>query len=67
VGSEQFVERIHSELGVRVRGRRILEAGKAYQLREETGSCNALSDAKKGDTGPENAYNWIDFTYFSNG
>ena len=58
VGSEQFVERIHSELGVRVRGRRILEAGKAYQLREETESCNALFDAEKCDIGPENACFW---------
>ncbi|MDM8552164.1 hypothetical protein QUF72_18915, partial [Desulfobacterales bacterium HSG2] len=30
-------------------------------------SYNALFDAKKGDIGPENAYNWIDFADFSTG
>ena len=54
-GSEQSVGKIHSQPGVSVRGRRIPEAGKAFQLREETESCNALSDAEKCDTGPENA------------
>ncbi|RLC10567.1 MAG: hypothetical protein DRI57_20205 [Deltaproteobacteria bacterium] len=48
-----------------VRGRRISEAGKAFQLREETESCNALSDAEKGDIGPENACFGVCFAYFS--
>ncbi len=52
VGSEQFVGKIHSQPGVSVRGRRIPEAGKAFQLREETESHNALFDAKKGCIGP---------------
>ncbi len=38
--------------------------GRTFQLRKKTESRNALSDAEKCDTGPENACNWIDFTDF---
>jgi len=37
---------------------------KKKRMAKDTESHNALSDAGKCDTGPENAYNWIGFTDF---
>jgi len=36
-------------------------------MAKDTESHNALSDAKKCNIDPENAYDWVDFTYFSTG
>ena len=34
IGSEGFVEKTRQELGIRARGRKVVDAGPAYQLRE---------------------------------
>jgi hypothetical protein len=45
-------------LGILTRGRSILERTGELQLRERTGTYNALFDGKKEDIGPENGYYW---------
>ena len=59
MGSEQFVKRIHSQLGVRVKGRRVIETGDAFQLREKIESYSFLFDSEKCDIAPENTLEWF--------
>ena len=47
VGSERFVEKIKKELGIKGKGRKVIEAGPVYQLREPGVSYRA-------DLGPKN-------------
>ncbi len=58
MGNKNFVKRIISQLGSRAKGRKILEVGQGFQIREERESYNALFDDEKCDIAPENAYNW---------
>jgi putative transposase len=57
-GSDKFIKEILSELRSMVRGRKVVEAGQAFQIREEMKSYNALFDTKKCDIGPENLLYW---------
>lgn len=57
-GSDKFIKKILSQLGVRVKGRKIIEAGQTFQIREEMESYNALFDSEKWDIDPENTHNW---------
>jgi putative transposase len=49
VGDEYFVENIKQSLGLRVKGRKVKEAGGGFQLRENAGMYIADSDLKKYD------------------
>jgi hypothetical protein len=59
VVSKGFVDKVKSILGTLALGRKTIEAGEAYQLREPSIPYSAHFGVKKGDIGPEN-------TYFSN-
>ncbi len=48
VGSVDFVKTIKSELGALAQGRKILEHGDSYQLREELGTYIAHFEGKNG-------------------
>ena len=58
VGSRGFVERIKSILGGLALGRKRIEAGESYQLREPSALYNVHFGVKKGDIELENAYFW---------
>jgi len=58
VGSRGFVDRVKSILGALALGRKSIEAGESYQLREPSISYSAHFGVKKGDIGPENTYFW---------
>jgi hypothetical protein len=58
VGSRSFVDKVKSILGALALGRKSIEAGKAYQLREPAVPYNAHFEVKKGNIGSENTYFW---------
>jgi len=58
VGSRGFVDRLKSALGVLALGRKSIETGESYQLREHSIPYSAHFGVKKGDIGPENTYIW---------
>jgi len=58
VGSRGFVDRVKSILGALALGRKSIEAGESYQLREPSIPYGARFGGKKGDIGPENTYFW---------
>lgn len=60
VGSNSFVDKIKSLMGAMAMGRKIIETGDSYQLREPAASYIAFLATKKSDIGPENAYFWGD-------
>jgi len=45
-------------LGIRAKGRDVIEGGEGYQVREEPAPYNALFGAEKDDIGLENTYLW---------
>ena len=63
VGSKSFTEAIKDKLGILAKGRKIIETGAAFQLREDIGTYIAFSDSKKGDIGAQNTYYW-DITHY---
>ena len=56
VGSESFIEETKEKLNVRAKGRKVIGAGTAFQLREPVSRYNAVLDIKKGDIDQENTY-----------
>ena len=58
IGSNTFTTEILSQLGSRVKGRKIIEKGQTFQIREKTESYNPLFDGKKGYIAPENTLVW---------
>ena len=58
VGSRPFVDKVKSLLGLRAKGRKVIEAGEGYQVREGTIPYKALFEAEKEDIGPKNTYFW---------
>jgi len=58
VGSKSFIESIKASLGLRAKGRDVLESGKGYQLRESPALYNVLFDAENEGIELENAYFW---------
>nr|WP_240910043.1 transposase [Desulfopila sp. IMCC35008] len=58
VGSKAFVATIKEKLGLRAKGRKVVEKDGKYQLREEAGVYTANIEAKKGSIGDENGYIW---------
>jgi len=58
VGSRDFVDRVKFILGAQALGRKSIEAGESYQLREPSNPYSSHFVVKKGDIGPENTYFW---------
>ena len=58
VGSRGFVDRAKSILGALAIGRKSIEAGEAYELREPSIPYGSHFWAKKGDIRPKNTYPW---------
>lgn len=54
VGSEHFVEATRKELAGQAKGRKLIESGGAYELRE-------TQTAYLRDFAPKNAYSWNDY------
>jgi putative transposase len=60
VGSQSFVETIHSKLGFRGKGRKIIEHDIGFQLREEHGIYSAEYEGEKEDIGPLSTFGLCD-------
>ena len=58
VGKRSFVERIKPIMGVLAIGRKSIEVGESYQLREPSIPNAARFGVKKCDIGLENTYYW---------
>jgi putative transposase len=58
VGSEEFIEATIESLGQRAKGRKVLDAGSALQLREPEVSYRANFGRENEDIGVENTYFW---------
>lgn len=58
VGGKTFIEGIKEKFGISAKGRKTLEQGGAFQLREPSVSYNAVFDAKMEDIGSQNTYYW---------
>ncbi|MCP4339299.1 MAG: transposase, partial [Desulfobulbaceae bacterium] len=58
VGSRNFVETIKENLGLRAKGRKILENDGGFQLREEVNTYNANSDSDNDNIGGQNTFYW---------
>jgi hypothetical protein len=58
IGSEGFVEKTRQELGIRAKGRKVVGAGPAYQLREPQVSYLVYFGLENDDIGAENTYFW---------
>jgi len=57
-GSKSFIEKVKGRLGLRAKGRDVLEGSERYQLRESPGHYKALFGAENEDIGLENTYLW---------
>ena len=58
VGSRGFVDRVKPILGALALGRKSIEAGGSYHLREPSIPYVAHFGFKKGDIGPKDNYFW---------
>lgn len=58
VGSKSFIERVKVLMGVLARGRKSIEVGDSYQLREPPVPYRALFGGKKDDIGLDNTWLW---------
>jgi hypothetical protein len=56
LGNRKFVERVKSLMGVLAIGRKGIEAGESYHLREPGAPYGALFGPEKCGIGPENTY-----------
>jgi putative transposase len=58
VGGDRFIEDVKTQMGSAAIGRRRIEAGDSYQLREHPNYYGDVFEEKKSDIGPENTYFW---------
>jgi putative transposase len=58
IGTKRFVENTKQALGIRAKGRKVVESGEAYQLRELRISFPANFGFENDDIGVENTYFW---------
>jgi len=56
VGCEGFIEKTKDELGIRAKGRKVLNTGKTFQIQEPEGCYRGISGIKDDDIGAENSY-----------
>ena len=61
VGSKQYVEETQTKLGVKAKGRGIVENNEAYELRESQIPYNHVFDPKKTWLRQNNSYFWTSF------
>jgi len=65
VGNKSFVEKVKSLMGVLAIGRKGIEGGESYQLREPAIAYGAHLGGKKSDMASENTYFWDVIPYDS--
>ena len=58
VGSEPFVQNVKMLMGGMALGRKVLETGESFQLKEVQYPYNAHLGVKKSDIGAQNTYVW---------
>jgi putative transposase len=58
IGTKRFVENTKQVLGIRKKGRNVVGAGEAYQLREPQVSYPANFGFENDDIGAENTHFW---------
>ena len=58
VGSEGFVHRTRQRMGIKVKGRKIVEKGAAFTLREPMNDYGLYSGPENNPIVPENRYLW---------
>ncbi len=58
VGSEDFVHRTRQRLGIKVKGRKIVEKGGGFTLREPTSDYGLYSGPENSPIVSENRYLW---------
>jgi putative transposase len=58
VGSKEFIDNVKMVMGIAARGRARIEAGDAYQLREDSVSYGGHLGTEKIEIVPENTYTW---------
>jgi putative transposase len=65
VGGKSFVAETKDRLGVKVKGRKIIEGDGGYELRDPSGSYNAISMHEKAPLSFENSFKWDNFDNLS--
>ena len=58
VGSEEFVRRTRQRIGIKVKGRKVVEKGGAFTLREPMSDYGLYSGPENSPIVPENRYLW---------
>jgi hypothetical protein len=58
VGGRSFIQTVKEFLGIRAKGRDVVEGGQGYQLREAAADYKRLFENENEDIGVENAYFW---------
>ena len=58
VGSKSFVEKVKSQLGLKVKGRDGIEGVWKYQLRKDAAPYITIFRAEKDDIDPVNSFFW---------
>ena len=58
VGSEDFVRRTRQRMGIKVKGRKVVEKGGAFTLREPMSDYGLYSGPENSPIVPENRYLW---------
>lgn len=61
VGSKSFIEATVKKLGIRAKGRKVIETSKSYELREPSVAYGIDFTPKSGALSLENTYFWADF------
>jgi hypothetical protein len=58
VGSEDFLRRTRQRIGIKIKGRKVVEKGGAYTLREPMSDYGLYSGPENSSIVPENRYLW---------
>ncbi len=58
VGSEEFVRKTGQRIGIKVKGRKIVEKGGGFTLREPMSDYGLYSGSENSPIVPENRYFW---------
>ena len=58
IGSEEFIEKIQLQLGLRAKGRSVVSENEGSVLKESPAPYNTLFDGKKSVLRPDNSYFW---------
>ena len=58
-GSETIIEIVKARLGLRAKGRDVIESGEGFQLLENPTTYKALFKGEKEDIDLKNTYSWL--------